>query len=350
MSVMTPELRDSRFLRAARCEPTDTTPVWIMRQAGRYLPEYMAVRSQVTFIELCKRPELAAEVTLTAREVLDVDAAILFADLLPILEPMGFDLEYQKGEGPVIHNPLRDATEVDRVRELEDVGALGFVFEAVRMIRRDLPGNIPLLGFAGAPFTMASYAIEGGGSKSYIRTKTLMWNDRPAWDALMDRLVASTIRYLTAQIEAGCQAVQVFDSWAGCLSPADYREYVLPYTRKLIAGLPPAVPVINFLTGNPALLEAQTAAGGQVLGIDWRVDMAAARQAIGPGRAVQGNLDPISLYCDLPTLRRRAQAVLDAAGRVPGHIFNLGHGVLPDVPHEHVKALVRMVHELGTAR
>ncbi|MCA9056688.1 MAG: uroporphyrinogen decarboxylase, partial [Planctomycetaceae bacterium] len=257
---------------------------------------------------------------------------------------------YQKGEGPVIHNPLRDATEVDRVRELEDVESLGFVFDAVRMIRRDLPADIPLLGFAGAPFTMASYAIEGGGSKSYIRTKKLMWNDRPAWDALMNRLVASTVRYLTAQIEAGCQAVQVFDSWAGCLSPTDYREYVLPYTRKLIAGLPPDVPVINFLTGNPALLESQVEAGGQVLGIDWRVDLAAARQAIGPARAVQGNLDPISLYCDLPTLEKRALAVLETAGRVPGHIFNLGHGVLPDVPHKHVKALVRMVHELGAAR
>ena len=349
MSNLTPKLRDSRFMKAARCEPTDTTPVWIMRQAGRYLPEYMEVRSKVTFIELCKRPDLAAEVTLTAREVLGVDAAILFADLLPILEPMGFDLEYQKGEGPVIHNPLGDGGEVDRVRELEDVESLGFVFDAVRLIRRELPADIPLLGFAGAPFTMASYAIEGGGSKSYIRTKQMMFGDRGAWDELMNRFVASTVRYLTAQIEAGCQAVQVFDSWAGCLSPADYREYVLPYTCKLIAGLPSDVPVINFLTGNPALLPAQIEAGGQVTGIDWRVDMAEARALIGPQRAVQGNLDPISLYCDLGTLKQRTQAVLDAAGASPGHIFNLGHGVLPDVPHEHVKALVKMVHELGAS-
>lgn len=350
MSRLTPELHNSRFLRAARCEPTDTTPIWIMRQAGRYLPEYMSVRSQVTFIELCKRPELAAEVTLTAREVLGVDAAILFADLLPILEPMGFDLEYQQGEGPVIHNPLQSAAEVGRVRELEDVSELGFVFDAVRLIRRELPADIPLLGFAGAPFTMASYAIEGGGSKSYIRTKTLMWTDRAAWDDLMRRLVGSTVRYLRAQIEAGCQAVQVFDSWAGALSPADYREFVLPYTRSLIEALPADVPVINFLTGNPALLPAQVEAGGQVLGVDWRVDLTEARKQAGPQRAVQGNLDPISLYADLDTLRKRAISVLDAAGNAPGHIFNLGHGVLPDVPAEHVKALVRMVHELGAGR
>ncbi|MFV0444925.1 MAG: uroporphyrinogen decarboxylase [Planctomycetaceae bacterium] len=347
MTPVTPELQNSRFLRAARCEPTDTTPVWIMRQAGRYLPEYMAVRSQVTFIDLCKRPELAAEVTLTAREVLGVDAAILFADLLPILEPMGFNLEYQKGEGPVIHNPILTASDIDRVREINDVGSLGFVFEAVKLIRRDLPADIPLLGFAGAPFTMASYAIEGGGSKNYVRTKSLMWNDRPAWDALLSRMVDSTSRYLRAQIDAGCQAVQIFDSWAGCLSPGDYRDYVQPHTRRLIESLPPDVPVINFLTGNPALLPAQIEAGGQVIGIDWRVDLAEARQQIGADRAVQGNLDPVSLYCELSELRSRTQAVLSAAGPQPGHIFNLGHGVMPDMQPENVKALVNMVHELG---
>lgn len=347
MSRLAPELYNSRFLRAARCEPTDTTPVWIMRQAGRYLPEYMAVRSQVTFIELCKRPELAAEVTLTAREVLGVDAAILFADLLPILEPMGFNLEYLQGEGPVIHNPLTGPAEVDRVRVLEDASSLGFVMDAVKLIRRDLPADIPLLGFAGAPFTMASYAIEGGSSKNYVRTKSLMWNDRPAWDSLMSRLVDSTQRYLQAQIDAGCQAVQVFDSWAGCLSPGDYREYVLPHTRRLIAGLPADVPVINFLTGNPSLLASQIEAGGQIIGLDWRVDLAEARRQIGPQRAVQGNMDPVSLYCRPDELRRRTQAVLDAAGPQPGHIFNLGHGVMPDMRPENVKSLVRFVHELG---
>mgnify|MGYP001289229529 CR=1 FL=1 len=348
--VMTPELHNSRFLRAARCEPTDCTPVWIMRQAGRYLPEYMQVRSKVTFIELCKRPELAAEVTVTARNVLGVDAAILFADLLPILEPMGFNLEYQQGEGPVIHNPLKNAADVDRVRPVENIQDLGYVFDAVRLIRKELPGDIPLLGFAGAPFTLASYAIEGGGSKNYIRTKSLMFNDFAAWDALMSRLVESLAAYLNAQVEAGCQAVQIFDSWAGCLGPADYRQYVRPYTQRLIESVTAGVPVINFLTGNPALLPDQVAAGGQVIGVDWRVDLAEARRLIGPARAVQGNLDPVSLYCERSELSRRVQQVLDAAGSQPGHIFNLGHGVHPDMNPDHVKALVRMVHEQSARR
>lgn len=348
--MITPALYDSRFMRAARCEPTDTTPIWIMRQAGRYLPEYMSVRSQVTFLELCKRPDLAAEVTLTAREVLDVDAAILFADLLPILEPMGFHLEYQQGEGPVIHNPIVGATDVDRVRPVARIEDLGYVFEAVRLIRSQLPADIPLLGFAGAPFTLASYAIEGGGSRNYAKTKTLMFSDEGAWKTLMERLVESLGKYLNAQIDAGCQAVQVFDSWAGCLAPADYRRYVMPYTRQLIDAIPDDVPVINFLTGNPALLPAQRDAGGQVIGLDWRVDLADAWATVGYDRAVQGNLDPMSLYADLDTLKARARAVLDGAGGRPGHIFNLGHGVLPDFSPEKVKALVQMVHELGVRR
>ncbi len=345
--MLSTALQNSRLMKAARCEPTDCTPIWIMRQAGRYLPEYMAVRSKVTFIELCKRPELAAEVTVTAREVLGVDAAILFADLLPILEPMGFDLEYQKGEGPVIHNPLLSAAEVDHVQPVEDLGLVEYVFDAVKLIRAALPNDIPLLGFAGAPFTLASYAIEGGGSKNYVRTKTLMYQDRAAWDVLMSKLVDTLSRYLHAQIAAGCQAVQIFDSWAGCLGPADYRRYVQPYTKRLIESLPAEVPVINFLTGNPALLEDQAAAGGQVLGIDWRVDFQTARKVVGPKRAIQGNLDPVSLYCDLPLLRERAKEVLDAAGGQPGHIFNLGHGVHPDMKPENVKALVQIVHELS---
>jgi len=343
-------LHESRFLKAARCEPTDCTPIWIMRQAGRYLPEYMAVRSQVTFIELCKRPELAAEVTVTAREVLGVDAAILFADLLPILEPMGFDLEYQKGEGPVIHNPLLSAGEVDRVQPVTDLGTVDYVFAAVKLIRNALPANIPLLGFAGAPFTLASYAIEGGGSKNYVRTKSIMFGDPAAWDVLMSKLVETLSRYLTAQIDAGCQAVQIFDSWVGCLGPADYRRYVQPYTKRLIESLPADIPVINFLTGNPALVEDQAAAGGQVLGIDWRVDFQTARRIVGPKRAIQGNLDPVSLYCSLPQLKERVQQVLDAAGGEPGHIFNLGHGVHPDMNPAHVKALVEMVHEQSARR
>jgi len=345
--LITPELHASRFMKAARREPTDTTPIWIMRQAGRYLPEYMQVRNKVTFIELCKRPDLAAEVTLVAREVLDVDAAILFADLLPILEPMGFDLEYQKGEGPVIHNPIREASEIDRVRALESVDALDFVFETVKQVRSALPANIPLLGFAGAPFTLASYAIEGGGSRNYVHTKNLMFSDIGAWNALMERITSSLIRYLTAQIESGCQAVQIFDSWAGCLSPSDYREYVLPHTKAVIDGLPAETPVINFLTGNPALLPSMREAGGSIMGIDWRVSLDDAWKTVGHDVAVQGNLDPISLYADLDTLRTRTKAVLDAAGGRPGHIFNLGHGVTPDISPDNVKALVKMVHEMG---
>lgn len=348
--MLTPELHHSRFLRACRREPTDTTPIWIMRQAGRYLPEYMEVRRQVTFLELCKRPDLAAEVTLTAQRVLGVDAAILFADLLPILEPMGLDLEYAKGEGPVIHNPIHTASEVDRLREIEDLESLDFVFETVKLVRRELPPDIPLIGFAGAPFTLASYAIEGGGSRNYVLTKTMMYTDAAAWHTLMRRLANSLIRYLNAQIEAGCQAVQLFDSWAGCLSPEDYRQFVLPHTKAIIQGIQPGVPVINFLTGNPALLPLLRESGGDVIGLDWRISLRDGWRTVGYDVGVQGNLDPVVLMADLDTLRRRAKAVLDEAEGRPGHIFNLGHGVFPEVPPENVKALVRMVHELGTRR
>lgn len=340
-------LHSSRFMKALRCEPADTTPVWIMRQAGRYLPEYMAVRSRVTFLELCTRPELACEVTVTARQVLGVDAAILFADLLPILQPMGIELEYQKGEGPVIHNPLRTGADVDRLVPLTTAEPLSYMLDAVRMIRAALPNDIPLLGFAGAPFTLASYCIEGGGSKNYVRTKSLMYNDPGAWDGLMQRLVDSVSISLIAQLQAGCSAVQVFDSWAGCLSPSDYARYVLPHTGRLIRLVEPHGPVINFLTGNPALIPLQQQAGGRAVGIDWRVSLDDAWKVVGYDRAIQGNLDPVSLYADLPVLRQRTQDVLAAAAGRPGHIFNLGHGVMPDMNPDHVKALVDMVHELG---
>ena len=336
-------------MKAVRREPVDTTPVWIMRQAGRYLPEYMAVRSKTTFMDLCKTPELACEVTVTAREVLGVDAAILFADLLPILEPMGIDLEYVKGEGPVIHNPLQEPGAVDRLKALESVEVLDYVFQAVKLIRAELPSDIPLLGFAGAPFTLASYCIEGGGSKTYVRTKTLMYNDPGAWNALMDKLVDSVSIYLKRQIASGCQAVQVFDSWAGCLSPADYEHYVLPHTKRLIASVIDDAPVINFLTGNPALLPLQKKAGGTVMGVDWRINLTDAWDIFGPEYAVQGNMDPVSIYADLPVLRKRVKNVLDQAGGRSGHIFNLGHGVMPDMSPDHVKAVVEYVHELGAA-
>ena len=344
---MTPELHNSRFLRATRLEPVDTTPVWLMRQAGRYLPEYMAVRSRVTFLELCTRPDLAAEVTLTAQAALGVDAAILFADLLPILRPMGLNLEYLAGEGPSIDNPLRTAADIDRLTAIEDIEEMHFVFETVRRVRKDLPADCPLIGFAGAPFTLASYAIEGGGSRNYEHTKTLMYGDEGAWQALMDRLVPTLTRYLVAQAAAGCQVVQIFDSWAGCLSPADYRRYVLPSTKRLIDSLPEGLPVIHFLTGNPALYPLQREAGGDVQGLDWRIGLADGWDLVGHDIAVQGNLDPVSLFADLPTLRARTQEVLDAAAGRPGHIFNLGHGLLPTMDPDKVKALVEMVHEIG---
>ena len=347
--MSTSDLLASRFLKAARREPTDTTPIWIMRQAGRYLPEYMAIRSKVTFLELCKRPDLAAEVTLTAQQVLGVDAAILFADLLPILEPMGLQLRYQKGEGPVIDNPIRDVGAVDRVQAVADIQELGFVFETVRLVRKDLPRNIPLLGFAGAPFTLASYAIEGGSSQHFVHTKKLMYRDPGAWHSLMETFASSLIRYLQAQIEAGCQAVQIFDSWAGCLSPNDYARFAMPHTKAVIDALPVGVPVINFLTGNPALLPLMRKAGGDIVGLDWRVDLKEAWNTVGHDVAVQGNLDPVSLYADLSTLRQRTKQVIDAAEGRPGHIFNLGHGVMPDMSPDHVKALVEMVHEMGVA-
>ncbi|MCR9199367.1 MAG: uroporphyrinogen decarboxylase [Planctomycetaceae bacterium] len=346
-SELSTTLHNSRFMKAVRREPVDTTPVWIMRQAGRYLPEYMQVRNQVTFIELCKTPELACEVTVTAREVLNTDAAILFADLLPLLEPMGINLEYVKGEGPVIHNPLQEAGAVDRIHALEDVECMHYVFDAVKLIRAALPNDIPLLGFAGAPFTLASYCIEGGGSKNYVKTKTLMYNDAGAWNALMTKLVDTVIIYLKAQIQAGCQAVQVFDSWAGALSPADYRTYVLPHTKRLIESVKDDAPVINFLTGNPALLPLQKEAGGTVMGVDWRIDLGEAWDIFGDEFAVQGNMDPVSIYADLPVLKDRIHDVLQSVGGRPGHIFNLGHGVMPDMNPDHVKAVVEYVHELG---
>ena len=344
---MSDALYNSRFMKAVRREVTDTTPVWIMRQAGRYLPEYMAVRSKVTFMELCKTPELACEVTISARQVLGVDAAILFADLLPILEPMGLNLEYQKGEGPVIHNPIHTGRDVDRVRALDAMDSVDYVFQAIRMIRRALPNDIPLLGFAGAPFTLASYCIEGGGSKNYVRTKSLMYNDESAWNVLMSRLVDTVSLYLQQQIASGCQCVQVFDSWAGCLSPSDYGRYVLPHTKRLIQQVEPFAPVINFLNGNPSLHPLQREAGGQVMGLDWRCQLEDAWKTFGYDVAIQGNMDPVSIYADLPVLKQRVADVLKSAGGRPGHIFNLGHGVMPDMNPDHVKAVVEYVHELG---
>ncbi len=283
--------------------------------------------------------------TLSAQQVLGVDAAILFADLPPLLIPMGFDLTYEPG--PTIHNPLRLGDKLERVRAIESADEMGEVMETARLVRAGLPEDIPLIGFAGAPFTLASYAIEGGGSRDFKHTKTLMYADPSAWDAFLERVVQSLIVYLRGQIAAGCQLVQLFDSWGGCLSPSDYRRYVLPATQTVIRAIETEVPVIHFLTGNPALLPLMREAGGQVIGLDWRVGLKEGWQTVGHDVAVQGNLDPISLFADLDTLRTRTQDVLDAAEGRPGHIFNLGHGVMPGMNPDHVKALVEMVHERG---
>jgi uroporphyrinogen decarboxylase len=343
-------LRRSPFLKACRREPTDVTPVWLMRQAGRYMPEYREVRAKVPFLDLCKDPALATEVTVTAAERLGVDAAILFADILLILEPMGLDLEFAKGEGPVIHNPVRSAEDVDRVRPLDDPAPLDFVFRAVRSIRDALDPATPLIGFAGAPFTLACYAVEGGGSRHYEKAKAFMYRDEGAWNALMERLVDATRLYLTAQAEAGAQALQLFDSWVGNLGLDDYRRYVQPHMKRLLAGLAPGVPVIHFGTDTGSLLELQRDAGGDVIGLDWRVDLAEAWSRLGPGVGVQGNLDPIALFAPLPEIERRTRRILDQAAGRPGHVFNLGHGILPHTPVDHVVALVEMVHELSDRR
>jgi uroporphyrinogen decarboxylase len=339
---------DTAFMRACRRQPTDYTPIWLMRQAGRYMPEYRRIREQHGFLELCRNPQLCSEIMCTAVERLGVDAAILFSDLLPILEPMGMDLEFAQGEGPVIHNPVRESSDVNRVLELESAESLDFVVEAVRQTRADLPRNIPLIGFAGAPFTLASYAIEGGGSREFLHTKTLMYRDRAAWDSLMGRLARAVVVYLNAQIAAGAQAVQLFDSWAGCLGPDDYRRFVLPFVKQVIAGISPGVPVISFATGNPQLLPLLAEGGAAVVGVDWRIKLDEAWQMIGYDRAIQGNLDPLALLADRSELRNRTTDILQQAASRPGHIFNLGHGVVPQTPVDSARALVDMVHELSS--
>lgn len=311
------------------------------------MAEYRDVRARLSFLELCKTPSIAAEVTVTAAERLGVDAAIIFADILLIIEPMGMELEFTKGEGPIIHNPVRSNSEVERLREIEDVAALDFVFDAIRQTRKALRSDLPLIGFAGAPFTLASYIVEGGASKNYVHTKSLMYNDSGAWHAMMSLISRGLIKYLNAQIEAGAQAVQLFDSWVGALGPNDYRQYVLPHSRKVIEGITPGTPVIHFGTGTSALLELMREAGGDVIGLDWRVRIDEGWARIGHDVAVMGNLDPVTLFANGEYLRAQAKKILNEADRRPGHIFNLGHGILPETPVENVVSLVEMVHELS---
>ncbi len=338
---------DAPFLRACRREKTAFTPVWLMRQAGRYMAEYRALRAKHAFLELCKTPAAAAEVTLQPVERLGVDAAILFADILLVLEPLGVGLEFTRGEGPHIPRPIRGAADVARLPRVDVGSSVGYVFETVRLARRALAGRVPLIGFAGAPFTLASYLIEGGASRDFLHTKRFMRAEPAAWHALMARLTDITADYLNGQIGAGVQAVQLFDSWIGTLSSADYREYVLPHTTAVFRRLAAGAPAIHFGTGTAALLEAMREAGGDVIGLDWRVDLGAAWDRLGPEVAVQGNLDPAILLAPIDEIRRATRAILDGAARRPGHVFNLGHGVHAETPVDHVRALVDMVHELS---
>ena len=311
------------------------------------MPEYRAVREKLGFLELCKTPDAAAEVTVTAAERLGVDAAIIFADILLVLEPMGVGLQFTRGDGPVIERPVRSVADVDRLAEV-DPSALGYVADSIRRARAALPARVPLIGFAGAPFTLASYLIEGGASRTYARTKTFMYTHPGAWRALLERLVRTVAGYLNAQIAAGADAVQLFDSWVGCLAPADYRTHVLPHVRTLIRAIRPGTPVIHFGTATAGILEAMRAAGGDVIGLDWRVDLDAAWARLGHDVAVQGNLDPITLLGPIAEIRAHAASILGQAAGRPGHIFNLGHGILPQTPVDHVRALVDAVHELST--
>jgi uroporphyrinogen decarboxylase len=336
---------ESSFVRACKSLPVDATPVWFMRQAGRYMAEYRAVRKQHSLIEICKNPQLAAEVTITAAEALGVDAAIIFADLLLPLEVMGLPFHFSAGEGPKIEKPISDAADIAKLRT-DQAGELGYVSEAVRLVSRHFGARLPVIGFCGAPFTLASYMIEGGGSRNYIATKKMMYNSPEAWNTLLGKLVAVTSEYAADQVRAGADALQVFDSWVGCLGVDDYRRYVLPRTTELIQKLQVTkVPVIYFGTDSTALLPAMKDTGAEVIGIDWRIPLDEGWRSMNFRGAVQGNLDPVVLFANWKEIRSRAEDVLNRVEGRNGHIFNLGHGILPETPVDSVKALAAFVHE-----
>jgi len=336
---------DYTFLRACRREPVDRVPLWLMRQAGRYMPEYRALRKDRTILELCRTPELAAEVTLQPINRFDLDAAIIFADILLPLEGLGIGFHFAEGEGPIIEKPVRSPADVDGLRKFDPTDDLGYVLEAIRIVRGELEGKVPLIGFAAAPFTLASYMIEGGSSRNYLLMKSFMYQQPEAWDRLMRHVAEMTRDYLAAQIEAGAQVVQVFDSWVGALSPEDYRTFVLPYSAWVLEGLSEYnVPRIHFGTNTATLLESMKEANSEVLGVDWRLPMKKAREIVGPDFAVQGNLDPVLLMAPRDVLVERVQGILEQADAGSGYIFNLGHGVLPPTPMESVDAVIETVH------
>lgn len=340
----------SRFLQACRRKPVDTTPVWFMRQAGRYMPEYRAIREKYSLLEICCQPELAAEVTLQPVRAFGVDAAILFADILLPVIPLGVGLEFAKGEGPVLHNPVRTMEDVRALKPVDAEADLGYVMEAIRILRGELK-DTPLVGFCGAPFTVASYIIEGGSSREFLKTKSMMYSAPGIFHALMDKLSSVCSDYLIAQIRAGAQAVQVFDSWVGTLSPADYETFVLPYSQKVLTSVKSSgVPVIHFGTNTTTLLPLMKRAGGDVIGFDWRIPLDDGWTVLGDDIAIQGNLDPVALFAPRPELKARVQDVLFRANGRPGHIFNLGHGILQHTPVDNVKAVVDMVHEYSRVK
>jgi uroporphyrinogen decarboxylase len=351
MRAEVPSAEIPRFLRACYRQSVDTTPIWLMRQAGRYMAEYRLLREKYSILDMIKTPALACEVTLQPMQAFDMDAAIIFADILPPLEAMGLHLEFINGEGPLIHNPIRSASDIEALVVPDPEAQLEFTLEAIRLARQELDGRgIPLLGFSGAPFTLAAYALEGGTSHNFLHTKKLMMRDPALWHRLMTKITDTIAAYLVAQTQAGAQALQLFDSWVGALSPADYRTYVLPYSRRVIAWTRAAgVPVIHFSTGTNGLLELIQEAGGDVISIDWRMDLDRAWRRLGAGSALQGNLDPVALQATWPALKQRAATVLDQAAGRRGHIFNLGHGILPGTPVDNVRRLVDFVHEYHPA-
>ena len=338
-------LAGSRFVRACLRKPVDRTPVWFLRQAGRYMQEYRDVRKHHTLVEICKQPELAAEVTITAAEKLGVDAAIIFADLLLPLEPMGLDFEFQAGEGPVVHHPVRTAEDVKALKT-DRADELDYVARAIDKVAAHFKDRLGVIGFCGAPYTLASYMIEGGGSRNYIETKKLMYRDTPSWQLLLDKIVTVLTAYCRQQVQAGADVIQIFDSWVGSLALQDYRDYAFETSRRLVRAVQEmGVPVIYFGVETAGLLGQMAATGADVIGLDWHQPLDEGWRAAGHGCAVQGNLDPISLFAPVEILEQRVKEVLRAAGGRPGHIFNLGHGIVPGTPVENVQAVVKMVRD-----
>jgi uroporphyrinogen decarboxylase len=342
------------FLRAARLQPTERTPVWMMRQAGRYMEEYRAIRAKYGFLEMCYTPELAVEVSMQPVDLVGVDAAIMFSDILVVFPGMGLDLEFNKGEGPRINNPISSVADVEKLGISDPLENTGYVMETIKILRRELENKVPLIGFAGAPFTLASYAIEGHGTRDYEKCKALMWGEPAAWDLLMNKFSDTVIAYLKAQIDAGAQVVQLFDSWVGYVAPRDYERFVLPHTTRVLAEVKAhgdkvvpdgGVPVIHFPNGATSMIDLAQRAGGDIIGVDWRLDMKKAVELIDPKFGIQGNIDPVALFAPEAALEEMVVEILEAVGTRPGHIFNLGHGIHKTSDPEKARAMIRMVHE-----